>query len=126
MWRSKKFIVIAALIAVVVIGSAAGVVYAQTPTTSETPAKTLFARVSEKLGIDQQELENTFAEAQKEIRDEALDSYLKKLVEEDKITQEQADNYKEWWQARPDTPIPGPFGFGGHRLPGGMWGRGLR
>lgn len=36
------------------------------------------------------------------MRDEALDNRLKCLVEKGKITQEQADQYKQWWQSRPD------------------------
>jgi len=70
------------------------------------------------------------------MRDEALDNYLKNLVDEGKITQEQADQYKSWWQSKPDIgqdmeqcpgmPPAGPFErFGGHGFQGGMgWGEG--
>jgi hypothetical protein len=65
------------------------------------------------------------------MQDEALDRYLQNLVAQGRITQEQADQYKawlqarpdmepfrqqlrEWEQARPDVPLPGPLGrFGG-------------
>lgn len=118
MWRSKKFILIATLIVLLVVGSTAGVVYAQTGKGDEAPAKTLFARVATILGIDQQKLEDAFAQAQSEMQTEALDTYLQKLVDEGKITQDEAQKYKEWWQAKPETPLPAPFGF--HRFPGGM------
>lgn len=54
---------------------------------------------------------------------EAMQNRLDKLVEEGIITQEEADQLKEWWESRPDTALSGrPFfgggpcgrGFGGH------------
>jgi hypothetical protein len=155
MWRKRKWI-IAAVLAVVILlaGSIGSVALAQTGSTSDGSGKTLLARVAAILGIDQQKLEEAFAQAQKEMRDEALDNQLKGLVEKGNITQEQADQYKQWWQsrpdmeqyrqqlrewqkARPDIPsewkqwqeerpdIPLPKGFGGHGFRGGMkWGKG--
>lgn len=150
MWRSQKFIIIALLVAAVVLGGTAGVVLARAG--SGNPAgmitqnadnmsrpDTLLSRVATILGIDQQKVESAFTQAQKEMRDEALDSYLQKQVEQGKITQEQADQFKAWWQtrpdmgpfqqqlrewqqARPDIPLPGRgFGhFGGRGFRGGM------
>ena len=102
MWRSKKFIIVGVLIAVIVAGSIGGVALAQTGNGDNSQPKTLLARVAEKLGINQQELEDAFAEAQSEMRDEALNNRLQWLVEQGKITQQEADQYKAWWQARPD------------------------
>jgi len=102
MWRRKKFIIIALLAVVVLVGSLAGVTFAQTGSASEGSGKTLLARVATILGIDQQKVEDAFAQAQREMRDEALDNYLKDLVDQGKITQEQADQYKAWLQAKPD------------------------
>jgi len=142
MWRTKKFIVAVLLTTVMLVGSTAGIVLAQENGDGSQP-KTLLTRVAEILGIDQQTLEDAFAEAQSEMRDEALDSYLQKLIDEGKITEEEAEQYKAWWQARPDmepfqqqlrewqqarpdVPLPGTFGrFGGHGFHGGMkWGGG--
>jgi hypothetical protein len=154
MWRRKKFIIVAVLATtVLLVGSIGGLAFAQTGSTDNTTSgKTLLARVATILGIDQQKVENAFAQAQREMRDEALDSYLKNLVDQGKITQQQADQYKawvksspdmsqyqqklkEWQQARPATPpelkdwqtarpnIPLPGGFGGHGFRDGMkWG----
>ncbi|MFC1986230.1 hypothetical protein ACFLWC_04480 [Chloroflexota bacterium] len=102
MWRRKKFIVIALLATVVLAGSIGGVALAQTENEDDSQPKTLLARVAEILDIDQQKLEDAFAQAQSEMRDEALDSYLQNLVKEGNITQEEADQYKAWCQARPD------------------------
>lgn len=102
MWRSKKFIVVTLLAAVVLVGSIGGVVLAQTGNGDDSQPKTLLARVAEILGIDQQKVEDAFAQAQSEMRDEALDNYLKNLVAEGKITEEEATAYKAWWQTRPE------------------------
>ena len=149
MWRRKKFIIIGLLATVLLVGSIGGVALAQTGNGDDSQPKTLLARVAEILGIDQQKLEDAFAQAQSDMRDEALDSRLQKLVDEGKITEEEAAQYKAWWQARPDMepyrqqlkewqetqpdmPLPGRFGhFARHGFDGGMkrgagchfWGR---
>ncbi len=119
MRKSKKFILAVVLVIVVLLGSTAAVVFAQTGNGDDGPAKTLLARVAEILDIDQQVLEDAFTQAQSEMQTEALENYLQSLVEQDKITQEQADDYLGWWQARPD--VPARFGFGGR---GGFRGMG--
>jgi len=102
MWRSKKFIIIASVVAaLVLVGSLTGVALAQTGSAGSS-GKTLLARVAEILGISQQKVEDAFDQAQKDMQNEALDNYLNKLVEEKKITREQADQYKAWLQTRPD------------------------
>lgn len=122
----KRFILIAVVVALVLVGSLAGAAFAQTGGTGDSSGKTLLARVAAILGIDQQKVEDAFAQAQKEMRQEALDSYLQNLVDQGKISHEQADQYKQWWQSRPEISIPAPGGgFGRHGFPGGRgWGRG--
>ena len=66
MWRSKKFIIIALLVAVVLVGSITGVVLAQTEDEGDSQSKTLLSRVADILGIDQQTLEDAFAQAQEQ------------------------------------------------------------
>jgi len=102
MWRSKKLIVVVVLAAVLVFGGIGGVVLAQTENDEVSPPMSLLARVAAKLGIDEQVLKDTIAEARSEMQDEALDSRLANLVAEGKITNEEADQYKAWLQARPD------------------------
>ena len=105
MWRSKKLIVIAVLAVVVLAGTIGGIALAQEDgevNGDNSQPQTLLARVAAILSIDQQELEDAFAQAKSELRNEALDSYLQNLVDEGKITQEDADQYKAWWQAKPD------------------------
>jgi len=64
-------------------------------------------------------LKDAFAQAQNEMQTEALKNCLQNLVGQGKMIQEQADQYLEWWQSRPDVPIG--FGFRGH---GGFHGMG--
>ncbi|MBI2847680.1 MAG: hypothetical protein HYX83_00740 [Chloroflexi bacterium] len=63
-----------------------------------TGIKGLLPRVAAILGISEETLHNAFKQAEKEIRDEA---FLKAL-ENGRITQEEADKLKAWWQERPD------------------------
>jgi hypothetical protein len=73
------------------------------------------------VAIDSEQLKDALDQARIEIREEALESWLQNLVEEDKITQEEADQYLEWWQSRPDIELPLP-GLGGPGPGGGMMG----
>jgi hypothetical protein len=77
------------------------------------------------VAIDSEELKDALDQAQDELQQEALESRLQNLVNEDKMTQEEADQYLEWWQSRPDIKLPLP-GLGGPGPRAGMmWGRGF-
>jgi hypothetical protein len=136
MWRSKKFIIIAVLVVLVVGGTVGGVAIAQANdegnNTTQTANVTSFLdKVAEiyqentGVVINADELQKAMTEATQAIKDEALDNYLQKLISENKITQEQADQYKAWLAQRPTFPtdeykqwmdarpdIPGLFGSG--------------
>ena len=138
MWKRKKFI-IPLVVAGVLAGSLAGAAFAQEgDEVGPPPGGTLIERLAEKLGIEQSELETAFAE----IRSETRDSRLQELVEQGRLTQEEADQFREWWQARPEMELAGlcarlggpgghlgsafgPRGQGGPGspgCPGGQWG----
>jgi hypothetical protein len=116
MWRNKKVILLAALATALLIGSIAGVTLAQTGSSDESQPDTQYGAFLEKVSeiyqentgvaIDVQQLKTAFAQAQTEMQNEALQSWLQNLVSEGKITQEQADQYLQWWQSRPDTLLP--------------------
>ena len=134
MSRSKKFAVVALLAAVLLVGSIGGVAFAQTGNGDDGRPKArcgdLVERVCEiyeqntGVVIDQEVLKDAFAQVRSEMRPEApqnqpkmepeamMKDHLQNLVDEGKITQEQADAFQEWLEARPDVP----FGFG---FPGG-------
>jgi hypothetical protein len=116
MAKSRKSVLIGTILAAVLLaGLVGGVALAQT-TASTDSGHSIMGRVAAILGIDQQKVEDAFAQAQKEAEVEALDARLKTMVEEGTITQPQADQYKAWWQSRPDvlegTGLPGVGGRG--------------
>jgi len=141
MWRSKKFIVIAVLVAVMLAGSIGGVLLAADNGDDSQPEArygALWDRVSEvyeqKTGValDQEALKAAFAQAQSDMRaevlqklremeTEALRNRLQNLVDQGKITQGEADQYLEWQQSRPDVSVG--FGFRGMGGPRGWGGR---
>ena len=134
MWRSKKLIIVAVLTAMMLTGIIGGVALAaDNGDDSEPEAKyeALLDRVCEiyqentGVTIDQEALKDAFAQAQSEMQTEALETWLQSLVEEGEITQAQADEYLDWWQAKPDVSFG--FGFGGRGGFRGMSGpRGMR
>jgi len=62
------------------------------------------ARAAEILGIDKEDLENAFKQAQSGFQEQALDTRLQGLVNQGTWTQQQADAFKAWIKARPDVP----------------------
>ena len=140
MWKRKWFIPVVVVSVLLVGGIVGGVVIAGSDNSSNTENQSqasdryqaLLDRActiyEEKTGvaIDSEQLKDALDQARSEIQDEALESRLQDLVDEGKITQEEADQYLEWWQSRPDIELPLP-GLGGHGHGGGMmWGRGFQ
>lgn len=135
MFKKRKWLVIGVAVAVVILigGILGGVVYAQsgstttTTTTTTNPQDTLMAKVASILGIDQTTLENAFTQAKKDVQSDNLSNYLQSLVTAGKITQDQADQYLQWWNSQPALPngvnVPG-FGMGRMGFGGGF--RGMR
>ena len=64
------------------------------------------------VAIDSEQLKDAFHQALSELREEALEAHVQNLVDEGRITQEEADSYLEWWGSRPDIEAPLP-GLGG-------------
>ena len=125
MWRSKKLIVAIVLAGVLLFGGLGGIALADDNEDEGHPGPAfgaLWDRVAAILqddGVDvtSDQLKDAFTQAQGEMRTEAMQNRLQYLVEQGTITQEQADDYQEWREARPD----GPMKFGG-RAPGGFRG----
>lgn len=116
MWKNKKVVLLAALAVAAIIGSvAAGVTLAQSGGGNETQANTQYEALLNKVAtiyqqntgvtIDPQQLETAFTQAQTEMQNEALQSRLQNMVTQGTITQEQADQYLQWWQSKPNTPL---------------------
>lgn len=67
----------------------------------------LFARVADILGLEAQQVQDAFEQAQRELRQERFEEMesqrLDALVESGRMTQEQADELREWYAARPES-----------------------
>ncbi|MHB8104765.1 MAG: DUF2680 domain-containing protein [Dehalococcoidales bacterium] len=143
MWQDKKFIIIVALliVAIAVGGTLGGIALTRSNNNNADRAQSITEMIDKAANLFQansntanimQGLEKDFGQAGQALKSDAVDSYLKKLVEDGKITQEQADQFKAWLDARPDMPAMngqteqpgmrffgmmhggrGSFGFGG-------------
>ena len=129
MWK-RKWLILGILLPILLVGSISGVVLAQTEgeDESQTPEdrhQAMLDRVcaiyEENTGValDPEQLKDALGQARSEMLDEALESRLQGLVDEGMISQEEADQYLEWWQDRPDVELPGPKSRG---FRGGMMG----
>ncbi len=115
MWRSKKFIVLATLAALILVGViSAGAVYAASngeETQPETQMDEFWDKISQSYfdqtghTLDREALQEAFADARSEIMNDRLQNHLQNLVTEGKITQEEADQYLSWWSDKPDVPL---------------------
>ena len=67
----------------------------------------LLAKVAEILGVSEEELEEAFAEARQEMaaecEEEALERFLERALAEELITEEEAQEIREWWQQKPEA-----------------------
>ena len=115
--RKRWILIPVALVAMALAVATAGVALAHEDN-GDSKSGNFTSRVAEILGQDEAEVEDAMKQAWQELRDEAMQSKLGGLVEEGRITQEQADEYLEWYQSRPETLAgfgkPG-FGYGKHK-----------
>ena len=143
MWRSKKFIVIALLAVVVLVGSIGGIVFAQTENGDDSQPEARYGALLEKVceiynvnpdrpsDIDCDVLKDAFAEAgsqmcpegmpnggemDPEAMQETMLERLEALHYQDKITDDQYENMKARIESMPDD-APIRFGFRGHGFP---------
>ncbi len=131
MWKGKRSIIVMGLAFAILAASLGGVALANDHSGEEGEAATrleimldkvatnYFELTGEELNIEA--LQTAFGQARDEMRAEALQNHLDRLVEDGVITQDEADEYLEWWQSKPDVSI----GFG-PRGPGRVHGMGER
>ena len=112
MLQSKKFIVTVLLVVVALAGSLGGVALAQADDDATGQPDTFLERITAILvesgvNITSEQLKDAFSQATTELQGEAMENRLKALVEAEMITQEEADQYREWMESKPDVS----FGF---------------
>ena len=134
MWRRKKLFIPVVIVVAIIAGSLGGTVLADENEDGSQPGAifgALWDRACEiyedNTGdtINSEALKDAFAQARGEMQTEAMQNRLQNFVGEGKITQQQADEFQQWHEARPDVPFgPGLRGHGGFRGMGGMRGFG--
>lgn len=101
----RRWLVIPAIAGLAAVAALGGIAAAGGGERGETGS-----RVAEILELDEETVTDAFKQAMQQRVDEALQARLDKLVEAERITQEQADEIKAWYDERPEG-VPG-FGFG--------------
>ena len=109
----KKWLFVPGLAGMLVLAVVGGTAFAQSENGDKgSPLSSFAGRVASILGLDEATVQDAMDQARQELQDEAVQAKLDSLVEQGRITQEQAD---EWYQARPEA-LPhfrsGDRGFG--------------
>jgi hypothetical protein len=114
MSTKKKLLIICVLCVVVLAGVFGGFAIASA-NDGDSARATLFDKIAEIYqkntgsALDAQELQKAFTEAGTAARTEACNNFIQKLVDNGKLTQEQADALKAWMAARPDSALSDEF-----------------
>jgi len=120
----KRWLIVTLLLGVLALGITGGPVRADGGDTAGVPpSKSFVARVADKLGLDEAKVQAAFKQVAREMQDEALQKKLDAMVTQGRLTQEQADQVKQWYQARPEAVTP-RFPFKGPGFHGGVMGPG--
>lgn len=104
--------------ALALLGLAGGAIMAQEATEKQSRFSAFAERVASILGLEADDVEDAMEQAKEELADEAMDEKLAAMVEKGAFTQQQADDWKAWMEAKPegfDLPYFAP-GRGGERL----------
>jgi len=119
----RRWLVVTLIFAALALVITGGIVLAQEPVTSGgSLAKSFASRVAAKLGLDEAKVQGAFNQAARDIQNEAQQRKLDRMVTQGRLTQEQADQIKQWYQSRPEVLSPG-FPFRGYGFDdGGMRG----
>jgi hypothetical protein len=114
MHLKKKFLIIGVLSVVVLAGVLGGFAIASADDTNnkQTTFMDKVAEIYQKdtgNALDAQALQKAFTEAGAALKTDAMNQFLQKLVDNGKITQEQADAWKAWLAARPANALTDEF-----------------
>lgn len=135
----RKWLIIPALAALLLTGAIAGTAFAQSESDDDSSSVSRFVEIlAGKLGIDEDQVQTAVEETKAELQaerkaawEQRLRDKLAAMVEEGKITQEQADEYLDWYLNPPELAQDKSgkkfaFGRGHHRSKGSFRGRGWK
>ncbi len=113
--KKPRWFFVAVAVGVLALGIVGGTALAQSGDSEDKPQIEPFpSRVATILELDEETVQNAFQQARIEMRTDVLMRRLDRQVEQGRITQEQADEYLEWYEARPEGLL-NPFSFDGNR-----------
>lgn len=106
--RKKHWLIAIVAVLALAVGIGGGTALAQeNGNGAEKPIRGLITRVADILGLEEQQVQDAFDQARREMRDEKFEEQigqkLDALVESGRLTQEQADELREWYASRPDS-----------------------
>ena len=120
--KRRLFLGLAA-VAIMASGIAAGMAWTQVAhAQEETTTKGFAARLATILGLEEDVVQDAFKEARSDIQGERFQAKMDRLVENDRITQDEADAAIDWYEERPEginaSRRGSGSGFYGQRGPG--------
>lgn len=107
----KRWIIVSVVMAALAIALTGGAILAQDDDDDDS-SKSFAGRVAEILDLDEDTVADAMKQAKEDMRDEAIKAKLDALVEAGEITQDEADDYLEWLDSRPDVDFGGGHGRG--------------
>ena len=104
----KRWIFVSLMVGALALVLTGGAVLAQSDDSDSDSRMGKFAeRVASILGLETSQVQDAMEQAKTELRQEGLQEKLDSLVESGEITQEQADEFKTWVEAKPDGAFMG-------------------
>ena len=100
--KKLRVVIPIALAALAITIASVSIVFAQESDKVDSTTNKLAIRVAEILDLDVAEVDDAIKQARKELMSEAIEKKLNPLVDNGRLTQEQADEYLNWIQSRPD------------------------
>ncbi len=123
--RKRHWLIGLCALLALAVGVGGGTALAQESGNGEDQSvRGLITRVADILGLDEQRVQDAFDQARQEMRDERFEEMvgqrLDALVESGQITEDQAEELRDWYAARPDSFWLAGDSVGGKR---GEWDR---
>ena len=98
----RRWLIGAVVAALAVLGLAGGVIMADEADGKGSRFGAFAERVASILGLETDDVESAMEQAKQELAEEAMDEKLAMMVEKGAFTQQQADDWKAWMEARPE------------------------
>ncbi len=124
--KKPRWLIVGLLTGVMAVGIMGGTALAHTNgEDGGSPIQSVASRVAGILGLAETDVQDALQQARTEMQNDVLQHRLDHKVEQGLITQEQADEYQEWYLSRPEGLSPrrhlGFRGFGGFHHRGGHY-----